>query len=44
MADPFLDATAQAELVRSGEASAQELVEDAIRRIEEVVAERLARS
>src|SRR5919112_3266887 len=32
--DPHLDATAQAELVRSGEASSQELVESAIERIE----------
>lgn len=32
--DPFLDATAQAELVRSGEASPLELVDDAIDRIE----------
>jgi amidase len=32
--DPHLDATAQAELVRSGEVSAQELVEGAIERIE----------
>lgn len=32
--DPQLDATAQADLVRSGEVTAQELVEDAIERIE----------
>jgi amidase len=32
--DPHLDATAQADLVRSGEVSPQELVEDAIERIE----------
>ena len=36
MTDPFLDATAQAALVRSGEASAAELVEEAIARIEEL--------
>lgn len=34
--DPFLDATAQAELVRSGEASPSELVEAAIARVEEL--------
>ena len=34
MTDPFLDATAQAELVRSGEASAAELVDEAIDRVE----------
>ena len=33
---PSLDATGQAELVRSGEASPEELVEAAIRRVEEV--------
>ena len=32
--DPRLDATAQAELVRSGEVSARELVEGAIERVE----------
>ncbi len=36
MADIFLDATAQAELVRSGEASALELVDDAIARVEKL--------
>lgn len=36
MAAPFLDATAQAELVSSGEASPRELVEEAIGRIEEL--------
>jgi amidase len=39
MADPFLDATAQAELVRSGEASALELVDDAIARVEKLNSE-----
>jgi amidase len=34
MPDPFLDATAQAELVRRGEASPLELVDEAINRIE----------
>ena len=34
MSDGWLDATAQAELVRSGEAKPLELVEDAIARIE----------
>ena len=32
--DPHLDATAQADLVRSGEVTSQELVEGAIERIE----------
>src|SRR5258706_2455829 len=36
MADTFLDATAQAELVRTGEASALELVDDAIARVEKL--------
>jgi amidase len=36
MAEAFLDATAQAELVRSGEASALELVDDAIARVEKL--------
>ena len=36
MADTFLDATAQAELVRTGEASPLELVDDAINRIEKL--------
>ncbi|MDQ1462329.1 MAG: amidase, partial [Actinomycetota bacterium] len=36
MADTFLDATAQAELVRTGEASAVELVDDAIARVEKL--------
>ncbi|MDQ1456218.1 MAG: amidase [Actinomycetota bacterium] len=36
MADTFLDATAQAELVRTGEASARELVDDAIARVEKL--------
>ena len=36
MADAFLDATAQAELVRRGDASPLELVEDAINRAEKV--------
>jgi amidase len=36
MADTYLDATAQAELVRSGEASALELVDDAIARVEKL--------
>ena len=36
MADAFLDATAQAELVRTGEASPLELVDDAITRIEKL--------
>ncbi|HEY5172371.1 MAG TPA: amidase family protein [Acidimicrobiia bacterium] len=36
MADNFLDATAQAELVRSGQASALELVEEAIARVEKM--------
>jgi Asp-tRNAAsn/Glu-tRNAGln amidotransferase A subunit and related amidases len=34
MTDPWLDATAQADLVRSGEAKPLELVEDAIARVE----------
>ncbi len=36
MTDPFLDASAQAELVRSGSASPAELVDDAIDRIEKL--------
>jgi amidase len=36
MPDPFLDATAQAELVRRGEASPSELIEEAIARIEKL--------
>jgi amidase len=36
MADALMDATAQAELVRSGKATPLELVEDAIKRIEKV--------
>ncbi len=36
MADAFLDATAQAELVRTGQATPLELVDDAIARIEKV--------
>ena len=36
MADAFLDATAQAELVRTGDASPLELVDDAIDRIEKL--------
>jgi amidase len=36
MPDPFIDATAAAELVRSGEVSASELVEESIERIEQV--------
>ena len=36
MSDTFLDATAQAELVRSGKASALELVDDAIARVEKL--------
>lgn len=36
MPDPFVDANAAAELVRSGEVSASELVEEAIERIERV--------
>ena len=36
MADTFLDATAQAELVRTGEASPLELVDDAIARVEKL--------
>jgi amidase len=36
MAESFLDATAQAELVRSGDASAVELVDDAIARVEKL--------
>lgn len=36
MADTFLDATAQAELVRTGRASALELVDDAIERVEKL--------
>jgi amidase len=36
MADTFLDATAQAELVRRGDASPLELVEDAIARVEKL--------
>jgi len=36
MPDPFIDATAAAELVRSGEVSASELVEESIERIERV--------
>jgi amidase len=36
MAETFLDATAQAELVRSGQASAVELVDDAIARVEKL--------
>jgi amidase len=36
MADTFLDATAQAELVRSGDASPLELVDDAIARVEKL--------
>jgi amidase len=39
MADPFLDATAQAELVRAGEVCALELVDDAIARVEKLNAE-----
>ncbi len=39
MADTFLDATAQAELVRSGQASAVELVDDAIARVEKLNSE-----
>src|SRR5258708_39772898 len=39
MADTFLDATAQAELVRSGEASALELVDAAIERVEKLNSE-----
>jgi Asp-tRNA(Asn)/Glu-tRNA(Gln) amidotransferase A subunit family amidase len=34
--DPFLDATAQAELVRDGEASPAELVDEAIQRIQSI--------
>lgn len=36
MTDTFLDATAQAELVRTGRASALELVDDAIERVEKL--------
>ena len=36
MADSFLDATAQAELVRTGQASPLELVDDAIARVEKL--------
>jgi amidase len=36
MADTYLDATAQAELVRSGDASPLELVDDAIARVEKL--------
>lgn len=36
MSDPFLDATAQAELVRTGAASPVELVDDAIARVEKL--------
>lgn len=36
MADSYLDATAQAELVRAGDASASELVDDAIARVEKL--------
>ncbi|GIJ63202.1 amidase [Virgisporangium aurantiacum] len=36
MPDPFLDATAQAELVRRGEVSPRELVDEAVHRIEEL--------
>lgn len=36
MSDPFLDATAQAQLVRDGSASPAELVEEAISRIEKL--------
>jgi amidase len=36
MADSFLDATAQAELVRTGKASPLELVDDAITRVEKL--------
>jgi amidase len=36
MADTFFDATAQAELVRTGQASALELVDDAIARVEKL--------
>jgi amidase len=36
MADTFLDATAQAELVRTGEASSLELVDEAIARVEKL--------
>src|SRR5258708_6545674 len=36
MADSYLDATAQAELVRTGEVSAVELVDDAIPRVEKL--------
>lgn len=36
MPDPFVDANAAAELVRSGEVSAEELVEESIERIERV--------
>jgi len=36
MTDAFLDATAQAELVRTGEVSALELVDDAIARVEKL--------
>ncbi|HWS47715.1 MAG TPA: amidase family protein, partial [Acidimicrobiia bacterium] len=39
MANGYLDATAQAELVRTGEASPLELVDDAINRAEKVNAE-----
>ena len=36
MADTYLDATAQAELVRSGDASPLELIDDAIVRAEKL--------
>lgn len=36
MSEEFLDATAQAELVRSGKVSARELVDEAIERIEQI--------
>src|SRR4051812_45419697 len=36
MPDAFLDATAQAELVRTGKASALELVDEAVNRIEKL--------
>ncbi len=36
MAEPYVDATAQAELVRTGEASPLELVDDAIARVEKL--------
>ena len=36
MPDPFLDATAQAELVRTGQATPLELVDEAIARVEKL--------